>query len=94
MSFLNPKQQKYARHLAKTWGMEDRCAFLDFKKMGHLPGLPFNPSRTVVEHPLYPKGTSVEMGGNDQLGHVTDQVRLWREMLKFINSVVGPPPNQ
>ena len=77
ISFLNPKQQKYARHLAKSWGMEDRCTFLNCQKMGHLAGLPYDPPMTLFEHPVFPKGTLVQMGGDgDHLGHVTDQASV------------------
>ena len=68
--------------------MEDRCAFLDCQKMSHLAGLPYDPPMTVFEHPVFPKGTLVQMGGDgDHLGHVTDQAKVWKEMLKFVNSV-------
>ena len=58
--------------------------------MSHITGLPFDPPITVFEHPVFPKGTIVQMGGGgDPMGHVIDQRMVWNEMLKFIDATIS-----
>jgi len=79
------RNQKYTRANICEWGMEERSIFLDYPRMGHLLGLPYDPPMTLFEHPVFPKGSVVEMGGSaDPLGHSIDQGKAWAEIVQFV----------
>ena len=56
--------------------------------LGHMVGLPYDPVIPVVEHPLLPKGTIVELGGGENpYQHVEQQNKVWSETVSFIHKI-------
>jgi hypothetical protein len=53
---------------------------------GHLIDLPFCPPSTLTKHPLFPKKTLLQCGGEDTIKHGQGQENFWMEILTFFKS--------
>ena len=57
---------------------------------GHLIDLPFCPPSSLTKHPLFPKETLLQCGGDDIIKHGQAQEKIWKELLIFFKHNLMP----